>query len=649
MSGRWWCKAISVCVWVKSYIYHVYITVAKTIYPYCKPNSPEMEVLGEREGNSLEEPEDVVDTPNNSEVWDALKNVSKAIYQTYVDLWLKAPGKIENHPLYKQVNNGILDIYNNAKQKMCRIESSKLILIVANGLTKHLRRFRKNKITNQGKTREEEVNFLREKTKLLLNHLLPNSMKDSVHLLAMFTEIIAISVLETTINYLADPAFINLSIVNCCSNTTNGIQVRSDQAAGKSENDSPLSSSDHSLEIDSGEHSPQTASSSDSEHSLCSLSCLKWKDEKWHAIIFELRNNKFRILVIKEDGGQEVWHTERSIDDFYTLIENCPELDKTLIPSTAQNPSAGTDTQKSENIEKVQLCVALLVSNIKENEDAEAAFFLSPFNYNQKERELFESNLSEEELLDESSSGTLSIHSDGSSESDGISYRGLKVSKWFKKGKKGKQSTATTGSEESPETGLNITHNHSQEELNNVSESHLPYMSFDVVGGSDVNSRAQKKLEKQRKKTKEQLQNEAKKALFDLINEICTGDNPLLNFVNVLGCLDGYINMIFRDIQRMFSEDKIPDYLNSISDLILSTEEPSMSEEEALKKASELIQQLLKEFLSNRTGLKVITKVLALKKYIKETHEAFQNSIANKETLFNLLEDVSKVITEEDQ
>ncbi|XP_053330016.1 uncharacterized protein LOC128503846 [Spea bombifrons] len=193
-------------------------TTEKNISAGSERNTPE-EVRRKRQC-------DTVDFPytNNTDIKEALERVIRCIYSLCISSWLHAPEEIQNQPLYKPISNAILDTCNNIQTKTKHIDNYKIILMITKGLTDHVNKFKSHAAITSKMNREEEVNFLRQKTKSLLLYFLSDTLKNSDYIMPLLTEALAIPVLEMTINNLAEPTVINQLIVNYLGSQTDGTQ-----------------------------------------------------------------------------------------------------------------------------------------------------------------------------------------------------------------------------------------------------------------------------------------------------------------------------------------------------------------------------------------------------------------------------------------
>ncbi|CAI9585662.1 unnamed protein product, partial [Staurois parvus] len=108
--------------------------------------------------------------------------------------------------------------------------------------------------------------------------------------------------------------------------------------------------------------------------------------------------------------------------------------------------------------------------------------------------------------------------------------------------------------------------------------------------------------------------------------------------------LDEKSKEILAAIPKLYTEDNIVWYLNQTSELLLADvcplpvpphKLPSMAQEILIRKVKSLPINTVIKLLFGRE----------ISKNIKASHQAFQNSKANKETLFRIIEDLTRIIT----
>ncbi|XP_075429475.1 uncharacterized protein LOC142467536 isoform X3 [Ascaphus truei] len=395
----------------------------------------------------FQEQDEVDYFPNNSSVlMKALERVIGSIYSVYISPWHSAPEEMKDQPLYGEISQTIKDTFFNLRRKTAHVEDYEIISGVAKLLINHLKRFRKDKTTKKEKTHKEEIDILRKQTKVLLNHLLPVPQKDSDHIMLFLTEIVAINVLEPVINILADPGFINQSIVNKLDIPPVGTQEKFDTSTETTEDFNEPAASKSSLENDGAKPTKkkggkpsarkakflrcfgvkrpdddapdmfrslpacrdpadvaqsgsdeETSSEDDSlaETSLCDTLCQLWEKEGWSATVCDVQgtDNIYKIRVAKEHSlDTELWSVQRSEHDFIKihdkLCQNNPDLEL-----SSEDLMANRDQFSKMLKTTPHTFVKELVDRVKAHHDLEAFYFLSPLEQQEEGRHIFQNVL----------------------------------------------------------------------------------------------------------------------------------------------------------------------------------------------------------------------------------------------------------------
>ncbi|XP_053330015.1 uncharacterized protein LOC128503845 [Spea bombifrons] len=329
-------------------------------------------------------------------------------------------------------------------------------------------------------------------------------------------------------------------------------------------------------------------SSSDFEI-LCESYCQKWTEENWLASISKLTDGMFKISVSQRDELEsELWEAERSMEDcvrlYHKLCQKYPDLEE-FISKTPKDTPASADTQLSETITDPDTFIDHIVNLIKKDQNPEAAFFLSPFSY-EEDKDLFDNILLEREASDESSLDDLCWSSDR------VEYKSLNVES-SQKDRKRTQS-ASEQNESTSNERLELDSGESDEFQEESKDIDPMTKGYDVTGSSlhpdDTNPHRHKQLETQMNKKK--MEKAVLKALYNLADKLILGGKPVFRFAHLIGQMSTYNEKILQNIDHLFSEEHIVCYLNKISDLLESTEVPPPVQPESLKRqALELIEK----------------------------------------------------------
>ncbi|XP_073455424.1 uncharacterized protein [Aquarana catesbeiana] len=471
-------------------------------YEECKKTSVKGEASARREMEST----DTVDFPVNDSVLQALEGVSGAIYTKCFSNWYCPPEEMKDQPLFKEINAGIRDIYYNIKATVRPLEEYEILIAIANALITHLKNFRKKRMTYRYNTAQEEVDFLRKQTKCLLLYWLPDSLRNSDHILVFLNEILSINVLRPSINHLADSTFINETIVrtldseevpvkdalnescafsenysNIPVNTSDTIPQRKEKKKGfkgkikaigyhlkrnKSEACSTFRSSFPSTgedTMDSTEEDTMDSTGGCTYTEPCESDYLsliidavlqKWLQENWTVKICESPTkdrNTYKICVSEEGSlNANLWIIERSVEDFrqiYSII--CREYQDLKIFTTLKEIEEAEIKEDSQFFQAIGInpdtFIDKLLELIKLNK-SEPILFFSPFNY-EKGTELLSRAFSDNDLSPEDNLAVKSETEDIFHESTDDESDGFKAFLLKKKKAKNKKSKDGSGNE----------------------------------------------------------------------------------------------------------------------------------------------------------------------------------------------------------
>ncbi|KAM3911705.1 uncharacterized protein RB166_020261 [Leptodactylus fuscus] len=407
----------------------------------------EKEESGRSRLNSGEE-EDTVDFGGNSEVRNALEEVSVAIYETFVSVWHRPPEELKNQPLFKEINSVIQSVFCNIRSRARPLEEYEIIICVITRLIAHFKNKRENKMTYRLKTRQEVVDFVRKHIQRLLDHWLPKSEQRSRPVYVFLTEILSVNVLEPFINNYSEFTFINEAIVLALDDEPAALQKEDSTRFAEVNQDGRCSAPDESnITLESNnisrmkkkfrikkklgelvnrsrkrktdlKDSPKFRSlcstfnddsdvadvgscddGEDSEDSMTSIldSSLKmWLKNNWTAQISERlaeKEDAYEISVYDESAPETVlWNTTRHVEDFKLLYDQMhqkyPNF-KFTKPDTTAGTKREDDRQFFRSIGTSPYdFVNVLVDLLKEYKETEVVFFFSPFEYEDNVREL---------------------------------------------------------------------------------------------------------------------------------------------------------------------------------------------------------------------------------------------------------------------
>ncbi|XP_040179775.1 uncharacterized protein LOC120913694 isoform X2 [Rana temporaria] len=701
-------------------------------YEECKKTS----VKGEASARRGMEFEDTVDFSVDDPVLQALEGVSGAIYKKCFSNWHCPPEEMKDQPLFKEINAGIRGIYNNIKATVRPLEEYEILIAITNALITHLKNFRKKRMTYRYNTDQEEADFLRKQIKCLLLYWLPDSLRNSDHILVFLNEILSINVLRPSINNLADSTFINEMIVRNLASEEVLVKDALKESGAFSENDSniPVYTSDsiphrkekkgfkgklkamaHRLKrnksegcstfrsfpsigedtMDSTEDTMDSTEEDtmDSTEELCEsggddlLSSIidaglqKWLQENWTAKIYESPTqdrNIYKIGVYEEGSlNANLWITERSVEDFrqiYSII--CRDYqDLNIFPYLE-----GSEIEEDRHFFQAigidpDTFIHKLLELIKLYQKSEPIFFFSPFNYEEKGTELFSRAFSDNDLSPEDNLAVKSETEDtfhestddpeGCYESDGF-----KAFQWKKKAKN-KKSKDGSGNELEDTSAIlfssedhalpmleredTVHHNTDRKKqgFNKVTQGDSTKSSTDPLSvpadePSTNSSKAIPYLEEEKNKQRKKLEEEFLDALYCLADELFAGGKFIIRFIRHTGIFKEKNKALLAAIPKLYTEDQIVWYLNKTSELLLADVIPlPVPPDELPSKAQEILKSKVQSLLTY-----TCIKYLFERKILRDTeaaYEVFQKSKANKETLFRILEDLTRILTNASQ
>ncbi|KAG9465817.1 hypothetical protein GDO78_017690, partial [Eleutherodactylus coqui] len=172
---------------------------------------------------------------------------------------------------------------------------------------------------------------------------------------------------------------------------------------------------------------------------------------------------------------------------------------------------------------------------------------------------------------------------------------------------------------------------------NNLIPLQQTQTSLDVTGQNMAQTKEQ---EKQR------LQEDLLDVLYQLIDEVLEGGKSRVCFLHRIGVLKSVSKYILKSIPNIYAEEQIVWYLNQVAELLTSQVPPLQLTPDVLQtKALKILNNKVQGLLTNYF-LKTFFKKQILN-HLKTSHRDLQDTMANKATIYGLLEDLTKIITNE--
>ncbi|CAJ0955396.1 unnamed protein product [Ranitomeya imitator] len=135
---------------------------------------------------------------------------------------------------------------------------------------------------------------------------------------------------------------------------------------------------------------------------------------------------------------------------------------------------------------------------------------------------------------------------------------------------------------------------------------------------------------------KQKLQKVFLIVIYQLVDEVLTGG--VVSFLHSIGAMKNYNKYILNRIPDMYAEEQIIWCLNQVADLLMSEFRPQeLTPSELQAKALDVLKNKVQGFVTNfwvKFGLN--------ENNLKASHQALQDRLANKETLYNLHQDNQK-------
>ncbi|XP_059832745.1 sorting nexin-25 isoform X1 [Hypanus sabinus] len=150
----------------------------------------------------------------SSSLHQSLKKVFDCSYSQFILLWYNPPEDREDQLLYKVLLHEFNTAVEYIVRKIRKLNYTRIELRLIQILTIHLRSAKEEKKREKVfRTRGEEVYFLRRSAEALIHNLLPDSLWKENCYQYVIREVIALKILEKTINMVCDADFINQSLI----------------------------------------------------------------------------------------------------------------------------------------------------------------------------------------------------------------------------------------------------------------------------------------------------------------------------------------------------------------------------------------------------------------------------------------------------
>ncbi|XP_066437853.1 uncharacterized protein [Eleutherodactylus coqui] len=470
------------------------------------------------------------------------------------------------------------------------------------------------------------------------------------------------------------------------------------------------------------------------ENSLLSVidtSLQMWLQSNWTAKVSErlAEKDEYEISVYDESApGTVLWNTRRCMEDFKLIHEKLyqkyPDMTKPE-EAAAERPIRDGDRQflYSIGVSPAEF-INKLLNLIKIHQEADAVFFFSPFEYDDKEfleclpnsdvTDTDEEDFSVRVSADDGSTGD-STSSEMDFDDDSIQFRAYRV---HKKGGKSKKDSKPTSSDLQDTSGVGaernmqskrdeetivesrdketdstagyqtdgsnwlrsrgkhkknkkVSCNERQALPNNLvarDEQYTEKNAYMRSEGSNIQQRRQMSMDSNnviplqqtqtsldltdrnmaqtKEQEKQRLQEDLLDVLYQLIDEVLEGGKSRVCFLHRIGVLKSVSKYILKSIPNIYAEEQIVWYLNQVAELLTSQVPPLQLTPDVLQtKALKILNNKVQGLLTNYF-LKTFFKKQILN-HLKTSHRDLQDTMANKATIYGLLEDLTKIITNE--
>ncbi|XP_040261589.1 uncharacterized protein LOC120977640 [Bufo bufo] len=417
--------------------------------------------------------------------------------------------------------------------------------------------------------------------------------------------------------------------------------------------------------------------SDDGEISMTSIidtSLHMWLQNNWTAKISKRleEEDEYEISVYDESTpGTVLWNTKRRDEDFQFIFKK--------IHQSTTGGQSDADKQTFHPINKASdESINILLNLIKAHEDREVVFFFSPFEYEDNvgsdEEDQFSTDdeSSGDSIADKNSlsndlqdTSSVSANRNKSNEFTGDSYdkeskskechqpdgiRALRRRKKYKKGSPNEledlPSTSVARDEHLPSentdmrTEFPIVGQRPPKMMDSASliSQKMAQKGLDLTGQNIAQTTEQQK---------QKLQETLLEVLYQLIDEVLAGGSSRVCFLHSIGFLKNLSKSILSSIPNIYAEEHIIWYLDQVAELLTSEVRPLELTPDALQsKALDLLKNKVQGLLNPFVKFFVKKEIM---KNLKTSHQALKDPLANKETIYGLLEDLTKIITNEDR
>ncbi|XP_069603196.1 uncharacterized protein [Ranitomeya imitator] len=376
--------------------------------------------------------------------------------------------------------------------------------------------------------------------------------------------------------------------------------------------------------------------------SIIDTALQKWQQNHWTAKVSKSlveKEDEYLISVYAESAPDTaLWNTKRRAQDFkliyekigqkYTDFSKFPKSDAFGGSISDDGPffySIGTTPDKF---------IKKLLDLIKVKQDSDAVFFFSPFDYEDDVKGIRKDlSCSEEEHLSEQT--TSDDESCGDSNNSGKDPHYPKIAFRSLCEENDEEKSNEAADKKSLSSNLLDTSEQENKPPNNLDSTRLKPQKQGQKGLDVIDQNIAQTMEQQKQK----LQKVFLIVIYQLVDEVLTGG--VVSFLHSIGAMKNYNKYILNRIPDMYAEEQIIWCLNQVADLLMSEFCPQeLTPSELQAKALDVLKNKVQGFVTNfwvKFGLN--------ENNLKASHQALQDRLANKETLYCLLEDLTKIIT----
>ncbi|XP_073497267.1 uncharacterized protein [Phyllobates terribilis] len=403
--------------------------------------------------------------------------------------------------------------------------------------------------------------------------------------------------------------------------------------------------------------------------SIIDTALQKWRQNNWTAKVSESlvkKEDEYVIFVYDKSAPDPVlWNTKRRNEDFKLIYEKICQKHTDFPKFTNSDAIGGSIRDDSSFFHSIGTTpdkfINELLELIKVFQDTEIVFFFSPFDYEDDVKEILEDlPCSEEEHNSELT--TTDDESSGDSSNSGKDHDYPKIA--FRSFGEETDEERSNEVEDKKDVSSNLLDTSEQESKSKNDESTIgnesdskdfyqpdgksasPNKQKDKSSTSTSSDEGQKGLDvidqniTQTTEQKEQkLQKTVLNVIYQLVDEVLTGG--VISFLHRIGIMKKYSKYILNHIPNMYAEELIIWCLNQVAELLMSEFRPQeLTPSELQAKALDVLKNKVQGLVTN-----CLVKIVLNENNLKASHQALQDQLANKETLYGLLEDLTKIIT----